>query len=63
MIPSQRHPFDIPDDVAYLNCAYLSPLMKPALEAGAAALNRKAQPWQITPGQFFTASEEFRKSQ
>jgi selenocysteine lyase/cysteine desulfurase len=60
MIPCQRHLFDIPDDVAYLNCAYMSPLMKPALEAGTAALNRKAQPWQITPDQFFTGSEEFR---
>jgi hypothetical protein len=36
MIPCQRHLFDIPDDVAYLNCAYMSPLMKPALEAGTA---------------------------
>src|SRR5271167_114127 len=60
MIPCQRHLFDIPGDVAYLNCAYMSPLMKPALEAGTAALNRKAQPWQITPDQFFTGSEEFR---
>lgn len=60
MILCQRHLFDIPDDVAYLNCAYMSPLMKPALEAGTAALNRKAQPWQITPDQFFTGSEEFR---
>src|SRR5208283_3978714 len=60
MIPCQRHLFDIPGDVGYLNCAYMSPLMKPALEAGTAALNRKAQPWQITPDQFFTGSEEFR---
>ena len=34
MIPCQRHLFDIPDRVAYLNCAYMSPLMKPALAAG-----------------------------
>ena len=60
MIPCQRHLFDIPGDVAYLNCAYMSPLMKPALEAGTAGLTRKAQPWQITPDQFFTGSEEFR---
>ncbi len=60
MIPCQRHLFDIPDDVAYLNCAYMSPLMKPALEAGTAGLARKAQPWQITPEEFFTGAEEFR---
>lgn len=60
MLPCQRHLFDIPDDVAYLNCAYMSPLMKPALEAGTAGLARKAHPWQITSDQFFTGSEEFR---
>jgi selenocysteine lyase/cysteine desulfurase len=60
MIPCQRHLFDIPDDVAYLNCAYMSPLMKPALEAGTAGLARKAHPWELTPDKFFTGSDEFR---
>ncbi len=60
MLPCQRHLFDIPDDVAYLNCAYMSPLMKPALEAGTAGLARKAHPWEITPDKFFTGSDEFR---
>jgi len=60
MIPCQRHLFDIPGDVSYLNCAYMPPLMKPALDSGIAALARKAQPWQITPDHFFTGSEEFR---
>jgi selenocysteine lyase/cysteine desulfurase len=60
MIPCQRHLFDIPDDVAYLNCAYMSPLMKPVIEAGNAALARKAHPWEITPDKFFTGSDEFR---
>ena len=60
MIPNQRHLFDIPDDVAYLNCAYMSPLMKSALEAGTGGLARKAHPWEITPDQFFSGAEEFR---
>jgi selenocysteine lyase/cysteine desulfurase len=60
MLPCQRHLFDIPDDVAYLNCAYMSPLMKSALEAGTAGLARKAHPWEITSDKFFTGSEEFR---
>src|SRR5260370_2759085 len=60
MLPCQRHLFDIPDNVAYLNCAYMSPLMKPALEAGIVGLARKAHPWQITSDQFFTGSDEFR---
>jgi selenocysteine lyase/cysteine desulfurase len=60
MIPCQRHLFDIPDDIAYLNCAYMSPLMKPALEAGTAGLARKTHPWELTPDQFFTGADEFR---
>ena len=60
MLPCQRHLFDIPGDVAYLNCAYMSPLMKSAMEAGTAGLARKQHPWQITPDQFFVGAEEFR---
>src|SRR5438445_364185 len=60
MIPCERHLCDIPDEVAYLNGAYMSPLMKPALEAGTAGLARKAHPWELTPDQFFTGADEFR---
>src|SRR5260370_16236355 len=60
MIPCQRHLFDIPDDVAYLNCAYMSPLINAALEAGVAGLARKAHPWELTSDKFFTGSDEFR---
>jgi len=62
MLPCQRHLFDIPDDVAYLNCAYMSPLMKAAVEAGIAGLARKTHPWEITPDKFFTGADEFRKT-
>ncbi len=60
MLPCQRHLFDIPDDVAYLNCAYMSPLLKSSLEAGNAGLARKVHPWELTSEQFFTGAEEFR---
>lgn len=33
MIPSQRHLFAIPRDVAYLNCAYMGPLMNSVVSA------------------------------
>jgi selenocysteine lyase/cysteine desulfurase len=62
MLPCQRQLFDIPDDVAYLNCAYMSPLMKPAFDAGIAGLARKGHPWKLTADEFFTGSEEFRKT-
>lgn len=60
MIPCQRDLFDIPDDVAYLNCAYMSPLMRDVREAGAAAVARKSRPWTISTPDFFTDSEEAR---
>jgi len=61
MIACQRHLFDIPEDVAWLNCAYTSPLMHTAKAAGEAALARKASPWGITPADFFEAMRTGRE--
>src|SRR5262245_50207642 len=60
-LASQRHLFDIPDEVAFLNCAYISPLPKASLIAGDRGLRRKAQPWTIGAADFFTSSETVRK--
>lgn len=57
MIPCQRHLFDIPDDVAYLNCAYMSPLMRSAREVGLEGAARKCRPWEILPRHFFDDAE------
>jgi len=59
-LPSQRHLFDIPDDIAFLNCAYLSPLPRDSLAAGEAGLRRKLHPWTIEPADFFHTSEQVR---
>ncbi len=61
MIPCQRHLFDLPDDIAYLNCAYLSPLMKAVLQAGQEGARFEARPWDITPRDFFTTTEIARE--
>jgi len=53
-LPCQRHLFDIPDEIAYLNCAYMSPLLRRVTEAGQRAVARKARPWEITPADFFS---------
>lgn len=60
MIPCQRHLFEIPEDVAYLNCAYMSPLMKPAVAAGDRGLRLKSTPWALTIPDFFDPVEEAR---
>jgi len=49
----QRHLFDIPRDVCYLNGAYMTPLPRPVREAGERALLLRASPWQIGPEDFF----------
>jgi selenocysteine lyase/cysteine desulfurase len=57
---SQRDLFEIPEDIAYLNCAYMSPQLRPAREVGERAVSRKSRPWEITPDQFFEDAEEIR---
>jgi selenocysteine lyase/cysteine desulfurase len=61
ILPCQRHLFDIPDEIAYLNCAYMSPLLNAARDAGQAAVARKSQPWRITARDFFEESETARR--
>ena len=60
LLPNQRHLFDIPREVAYFNCAFMSPLLKAAQAAGEDGVRRKAHPWQVTTRDFFTESEETR---
>ena len=48
MLPSQRHLFDMPREVAYLNAAAWSPLPLASVEAGQAGAARKARPWELT---------------
>jgi len=57
LIPSQRHLFAIPDDIAYLNCAYLGPLSDTVVAAGRRGADRKARPWEITSDDFFSENE------
>lgn len=61
LLPNQRHLFSIPDEVTYLNCAYMSPLMIPAAKAGEEAIRAKAEPWSVGPEDFFTNSEACRR--
>tara|TARA_B100000959_G_scaffold14737_3_gene14420 strand:- start:222 stop:1370 length:1149 start_codon:yes stop_codon:yes gene_type:complete len=60
LLPNQRALFDIPEGISYLNCAYMSPLPRSSLTAGAAGLASKAQPWTISPPQFFETAEDIR---
>ncbi len=59
-IASQRDLFDLPRDVAWFNCAYMSPLLNSAVAAGEAGIRRKARPWHLSPPDFFSESERAR---
>jgi len=61
MIANQRHKFDMPDDVAYLNCAYMSPLMTLAVEGAGTGIAYKIQPWTYAGSAFFTYTEQVRE--
>lgn len=61
MLTSKRSQFTLPPQVTYLNCAYMSPLMKDVEKAGIKALRRKRNPVDITPMDFFSESEILRK--
>jgi len=56
----QRDLFDLPPEVAYLNCAYMSPALKTAAQAGHEGITLKSKPWEITPDQFFDQPERAR---
>ncbi len=57
---SQRHLFDIPDDVAYFNCASNSPQLNAARDRLLAGARAKSQPWNRAPRDFFEDAETIR---
>jgi len=56
----QKHLFSLPSDHHYINCSYLSPLLKKVEEAGIKGIRSKNRPWETTPDQFFTQSNTLR---
>lgn len=60
MLTCRRDLFDVPDDVAYFNVASLAPTLRAGLDAGHAALRRRARPWGIASSDWFTAAERRR---
>ncbi len=60
MIPCQRHLFDIPEDVTYLNTAYMSPLLNSVVTAIDGGSRLKANPWKLKISNFFDDIEEAR---
>lgn len=60
MIQSQRNLFDIPDDIAYFNCAYNSPQLNESQKRLFAGISGKSHPWKRTASSFFDDAETIR---
>lgn len=52
MIPCQRHLFDVPEEIAYFDCAAFSPITKASRNAGTSGVGRKTQPWLLGNQEF-----------
>lgn len=60
MIQSQRKLFDIPDDIAYFNCAYNSPQLNESQKRLLSGISGKSHPWERTVSSFFDDAETIR---
>ena len=61
VLPSQRHLFEIPEDITFLNCASLSPQLLSVTAAGLESVKAKTAPWHITPPDWFSRAEKLRE--
>ncbi len=61
MLTLQRSKFTLPPSSTYLNCAYMSPLLKSAEKAGIQGIMGKRDPSGISPKEFFHTGELIRK--
>ena len=56
----QREKFNLQRKYAYLNCAYMSPLLKKVEKAGIKGMKKKRKPFRITADDFFQDTETLR---
>ncbi len=60
MLPCQRALFDLPDDTAYLNCAFMAPQLRSITEVGLQSVALKSAPWNLGAEDFFRDTERAR---
>jgi len=61
MLDCQRSLFQIPEDISYLNCAYLSPQMKSVEAIARHMQTQKNEPWKLSVDNFFKPVERLKK--
>lgn len=61
MLSSQRSLFSIPEDVTYLDAAYMTPIPKTAVDSGFRGVQVKASPWDMTINSYYDEVERARE--
>lgn len=61
MLENQKHLFNLPEDTTYLNCAYMSPMLRSVAEKGVHAIYGKEDPTTIKPEDFFNNTRKLRE--
>lgn len=62
MLSCQKELFNLPDDTHYLNCAYMSPMLKSVAHVGNVAIHGKDDPTTIKPDDFFQNTKRLREA-
>ena len=52
--------FELDDEIIYLNCSGMSPLLKSVKLAGLIGLEKRAKPWTMTNEDWFDKAEKLR---
>ena len=58
----QKEKFILTGKKTYLNCAYMSPMLKKVEKAGIKGLKRKRKPYNLLPEHFFDEVETLQKN-
>lgn len=61
MLACKFNKFSLPGNITYLNCAYMSPLLKSVEKAGIRGIRMKKNPTVITPDDFFNTTKMVRE--
>lgn len=59
---AQHGLFELPDNIHYLNGAFMSPQLKAVTRAGIESVQKKAHPYKITIDDFFADTEKIRQA-
>ncbi|MEM9721330.1 MAG: aminotransferase class V-fold PLP-dependent enzyme, partial [Bacteroidota bacterium] len=61
MLTCQKHLFSLPEDITYLNCAYMSPMLNAVEAAGIKGIQAKKNPTGVSPSDFFDPLNKIRE--